>query len=252
MRVLPLLLPLALAACRGGEAPADARPAPDAPAATPATAAPPVPAPPPTGAPPTDAPTTTDTLTVVFFGDSLTEGYGLAGGKDEAYPALVAAKAAGEGVPLQVVNAGVSGNTSADGRARIGWALARATPDVFVLALGANDGLRGLAPEAMRANLAAILRAVREANPAARLVVFGIEAPPNYGADYTARFRAVFPSLAEEFDGVLAPFLLDRVAGVARLNQGDRVHPTAEGHRIMAETVWRTLAPVLRSPPAGA
>ena len=99
----------------------------------------------------------------------------------------------------------------------------------------------------MRENLTAILEAVRAANPRVRVIVAGMEAPPNYGPDYTARYRAVFPALAREFDGVLVPFLLDRVAGVARLNQRDRVHPTAEGQVIIAETVWRTLAPMLRA-----
>ena len=192
------------------------------------------------------AATRPDTLTAVFFGDSLTEGYGLAGRKDEAYPALVEERALEEGLPVRVVNAGVSGNTSADGRARIGWTLRQARPDVFVLALGANDGLRGLAADAMRGNLHAVLCAARAANPAVRLVVLGMEAPPNYGGDYTGRYRAVFAGLADEFDAVFVPFLLDRVAGVARLNQPDRLHPTVEGQRIMAETVWGALAPVLR------
>jgi acyl-CoA thioesterase-1 len=236
----------AFAGCRSEPAPAAAPP----PADTVAVAEPAAPAP----APPecveaalveATAPRP-DTLTAVFFGDSLTEGYGLAGGKDEAYPALVEARAEAEGLPLRVVNAGVSGNTSADGRARVGWALRQARPDVFVLALGANDGLRGLDAGAMGENLRAVLCAARAANPAVRFVVLGMEAPPNYGAAYTDRYRAVFADLAEEFDAAFVPFLLDRVAGVAALNQPDRIHPTPEGQRIMAETVWDALAPVLR------
>jgi len=247
--VLVALAAVSLSACRGEPAAEPAAPAAaDTVAADTLTAAatgapaPGCAAPPPEAA---DAPRS-DTLTVLFFGDSLTEGYGLPGGKDEAYPALIGERIAAAGLPARVVNAGISGNTSADGRGRVAWALRQAPPDVFVLALGANDGLRGLSAEAMRANLEAILCAARGANPAVRLVIVGMEAPPNYGADYTGRYRAVFASLAEAFDAAFVPFLLDRVAGVARLNQGDRIHPTPEGHRILAETVWTTLEPVIR------
>ena len=184
-----------------------------------------------------------DTLVVLFFGDSLTAGYGLPD-PDLAYPALVGEKIRAAGVPARVVNAGVSGETSAGGRGRIAWALRQTTPDVFVLALGANDGLRGTDPAATRENLGAILETVRQSAPDARLVVAGMEALPNYGADYTARFRAVFPDVAEEYDAAFVPFLLDGVAGVPRLNQPDGVHPTAEGQRIMAETVAEVVVPL--------
>ena len=186
-----------------------------------------------------------DTLTVLFFGDSLTAGYGLSD-PALAYPALVGAEIEAAGVPVRVVNAGVSGETSAGGRGRIAWALRQTTPDVFVLALGANDGLRGTDPAATRDNLDAILDAVEAAAPDARLVVAGMEALPNYGADYTERFRAVFPAVAEAHGAALIPFLLDGVAGVARLNQGDGVHPTAEGQRVVAETVAQTVVPLVR------
>jgi acyl-CoA thioesterase-1 len=189
--------------------------------------------------------TPADSVTVVFFGDSLTEGFGLAGGKSQAYPALVGRLAAEEGVPLRIVNAGISGNTSAEGRARIGWTLQRATPDVFVLALGGNDGLRGLPPAAMRENLRAILVDVRARAPEALILVAGMEAPPNYGGDYTSDFREVFPAIAEEFDAELLPFLLEGVAGDARLNQFDRIHPTSAGHQEIAELVWEELGPMI-------
>ncbi|PAP78406.1 arylesterase [Rubrivirga marina] len=184
-----------------------------------------------------------EAVTILFFGDSLTAGYGLAS-PDLAYPALVGARLEEAGVPVRVVNAGVSGETSAGGRGRIAWALRQTTPDVFVLALGANDGLRGVDPAATRENLDAILDAVEKAAPGARLVVAGMEALPNYGEDYTERFRAVFPAVAEAHDAAFIPFLLDGVAGVARLNQADGVHPTPEGQRIIAETVAETVVPI--------
>ncbi len=238
MPARPLLLALAFGFAACADVPDVTEAATEA-ADSEASAAPEAPVPAPSAA-------ATDTLTVVFFGDSLTEGYGLAGRQDEAYPALVGAMADSAGVAVRVVNAGVSGHTSADGLARIEWTLRDVTPDVFVLALGANDGLRGLRPEAMEANLRQTLQRVRAKNADARVVIAGMEALPNYGPDYTGRFRAVYPTLAREFDAELIPFLLADVAGVRRLNQGDRLHPTAEGHRVMAATVWRALEPVLR------
>lgn len=237
MRFAALCLALVLAGCQEPE------PAPDAPlvAEPSATATPESPTTP-------DMPLAadSDTLTVVFFGDSLTAGYGL-DSPDLAYPALVGAQLAEAGVPVRVVNAGVSGETSAGGRDRIAWTLRTATPDVFVLALGANDGLRGVDPAATEANLKAILATVAERAPDAQLVVAGMEALPNYGADYTDRFRAVFPAVAEAHDAAFVPFLLDGVAGVSRLNQPDGVHPTAEGQRIIAETVAEVVVPVARA-----
>ena len=189
-----------------------------------------------------DAPAATDsTVTVVFFGDSLTAGYGLADPDADAYPALVGARLDAAGIPATVVNAGSSGETTAGGLRRVDWILDRTPPDVFVLALGGNDGLRGTDVDAMEANLDGILEKVREAAPEARLVVAGIEALPNYGAGYTERFRAVFPAVAARHDAALVPFLLDGVAGVAALNQPDGVHPTAEGQRRLAATVAPTV-----------
>jgi acyl-CoA thioesterase-1 len=188
-----------------------------------------------------------DVVTVLFFGDSLTAGYGLADPSSEAYPALVEAEAREAGLPVRVVNAGVSGETTAGGLRRVAWTLgSEPDVDVFVLALGGNDGLRGLDPSAMQSNLGDILDCVHSAHPEARLVVAGMEAPPNLGTDYTARFRAVFPAVAAQFSATVVPFLLDGVGGVARLNQSDGIHPTAEGQRRVAENIWQALAPVLQ------
>lgn len=179
---------------------------------------------------------------VVFLGTSLTAGYGL--DEDQAYPALIQQRIDSLGLPFRVVNAGVSGETSAGGLRRIDWLL-RQPVAVLVLELGANDGLRGQDVEAMRANLQAIIERTREAHPDAAIIVAGMESPPNMGRAYTGAFRAVFPEIARANDATLIPFLLEDVAAVPELNQTDGIHPTAEGQRIVAETVWRHLAPVL-------
>lgn len=181
---------------------------------------------------------------VLFLGTSLTAGYGLE--LEQAYPALIQQRIDSAGLDFRVVNAGESGRTSAGGLARIDWLL-REPVAVLVLELGANDGLRGLDPEELRQNLQEIVDRTRAAHPAARIVVAGMEAPPNLGDRYTEVFRAVFPALAERNDAVLIPFLLEGVAAVPELNQADGIHPTAEGQRRVAETVWRVLEPVLRS-----
>lgn len=181
---------------------------------------------------------------VVFVGTSLTAGLGL--DPDSAYPALLQRKADSAGMPVAVVNAGVSGETSAGALRRIDWVL-REPVDVLVLETGANDGLRALRVDSTRANLEAILRRVRGAHPQARLVLVQMEAPPNLGAAYTASFRAMYPDVAQATGATLTPFLLDRVAGVAGLNQPDGVHPNERGARLVAETVWGALRPVLDS-----
>ncbi len=183
-------------------------------------------------------------LRVVFVGTSLTAGLGL--DPDSAYPALIQRKADSAGVPIVAVNAGVSGETSAGALRRIDWVL-REPLDVLVLETGANDGLRALRVDSTRENLAAILARTRQAHPAARLLVVQMEAPPNLGPEYTARFRGMFPDVAKATGAALTPFLLDRVAGVARLNQADGIHPNEAGARIVAETVWQALRPVLDS-----
>jgi acyl-CoA thioesterase-1 len=180
----------------------------------------------------------------VFFGDSLTAGYGLAEPGAEAFPALIGKKIAAAKLDWRTVNAGLSGETTSGGTRRVDWVL-RQPADVFVLALGANDGLRGIEPAVTRANLQRIIDRVREKNPAAHVVLAGMQLPPNLGADYTREFAAVFPALAEKNRLALVPFLLDGVAGQPDLNQPDAIHPTAAGHAIIAETVWKILRPLL-------
>jgi acyl-CoA thioesterase-1 len=184
------------------------------------------------------------TPAIVFLGTSLTAGLGLP--SDQAFPALIQDTLEGLGMDSEVVNAGVSGETSAGGLRRIDWLLRRPV-GVLVLELGANDGLRGLDVEAMRSNLQAIIDRTRSAYPDAGVVILGMEAPPNLGRQYTAAFQRVFPEIAEANGAALVPFLLDSVGGIPELNQADGIHPTAEGHRIMARTVWRVLEGVARS-----
>ena len=179
---------------------------------------------------------------VLFLGTSLTAGYGV--GEDLAYPALVQEKIDSAGLPFRVVNAGLSGETSAGGLRRLDWSLQQPI-EVLVLELGANDGLRGLAVDAMRANLDSILTRTSRRYPDAGLVVLGMEAPPNLGPSYTREFREVYRDVAERHDAALVPFLLDSVAARPEMNLEDRIHPNPAGHRILARTVWRTLEAVL-------
>ena len=180
---------------------------------------------------------------VVFFGDSLTAGYGLEN-PSESFAARIGQRIDSLGWDWEVVNAGVSGETSAGGDGRIDWALQQPL-DVFVLELGANDGLRGIPVEETERNLQSIIDKVKKANPGARLVMAGMQAPPNMGADFTGRFRRIFPELAERNGMVLIPFLLEGVAGEPGLNQPDGIHPTPEGHRLVAENVWKALRPLI-------
>jgi len=183
-------------------------------------------------------------FTLVFFGDSLTAGYGLEDPAEEAYPALIQRKIDSERLPWRVVNAGLSGETTAAGLRRVDWIL-RQPVDVFVLALGGNDGLRGLAPEVTAANLRAIIGRVRAINPGAAVLLAGMRMPPNLGEDYTRRFAAVFPSVAEAEHVQLIPFLLEGVGGRTDYNQADGMHPNAAGHALIAETLWPILRPQL-------
>lgn len=185
-----------------------------------------------------------DRGTIVFFGDSLTAGFGLSNPAHEAYPALIGQKIESAHLPWRVVNAGVSGETSADGLRRIDWIL-RQPVDVFVLALGANDGLRGVAPETTRANLDGIIDRVRSRYPAVRILLAGMRMPPNMGEDYAREFAAIFPAVAKKEGVPLIPFLLEGVGGRAEFNQPDGMHPTAAGHRMIAESVWAALLPIL-------
>ncbi|MCH8569287.1 MAG: arylesterase [Balneolales bacterium] len=179
---------------------------------------------------------------VVIFGDSIAAGYGL--DSDQAFPALIQGKVDEAGLPFEVVNAGLSGETSAAGLRRIDWILRRSI-DVFVLELGGNDGLRGINPEVTKANLAGILDKVLASNPDVRIVLTGMEAPPNMGSDYTVRFREIFRELADAYELTFMPFILEDVAGEPELNLPDRIHPTAEGHQIIAANLWEYLLPVL-------
>ena len=180
---------------------------------------------------------------VVFLGTSLTAGLGLLDDED-TYVARVEELADSAGLPMRAVNAGVSGETSAGGLRRVDWVL-REPLDVLFLELGANDGLRGQDPGALAANLSDIIGRTRARYPEARVVIAGMEAPPNLGAAYTQAFRDVFARVAEEQRATLVPFLLEGVAGVPELNQGDGIHPTAEGYRTVARTVWSVLEPIL-------
>ena len=175
---------------------------------------------------------------IVFLGTSLTAGLGL--DPSQAYPALIQQKLDSAGLDYRVVNAGVSGETSSDARARIAWLL-RMNPAVLVVETGANDGLRGLGVDALRANLDSILTIAARHQPPPRLVVIGMQAPPNLGQRYTSAFGAVFPEEAGRHDAALVPFLLQGVGGVDSLNQGDGIHPTAAGQQVLAETVWEVL-----------
>ena len=188
---------------------------------------------------------------IVFLGTSLTAGYGLPD-PSLAYPALVQARLDSAGRRFRVVNAGISGESSAGALSRIDWLLTRDTVAVLVVETGANDGLRGQEPDSVRGRIQAIFDRARRANLPPRLVLAGMEAPPNLGDDYTRRFRAVFPEVARANGAALIPFLLAGVAGVDSLNQGDGIHPTAAGARIVAENVWRVLERVTREPWRGA
>jgi acyl-CoA thioesterase-1 len=183
---------------------------------------------------------------VLVVGTSLTAGYGLPD-PDLAYPALLQGRIDSAGLPYRVVNAGVSGETSAGARRRLDWLL-RQKVDVFVLETGANDALRGQDPEATRANIDAILTRAAAQSPPPRLVVLGMKAPPNFGAAYVRRFDAIYPDVARKHGAVLVPFVLEGVAGLPALNQADGVHPTEEGQRKMADLVWAAIAPLLKSP----
>ncbi len=182
-------------------------------------------------------------IRVLFLGNSLTAGYGLS--PEEAYPALLQARIDSLKWPVTIINAGVSGDTSAGGLTRLAWQLEN-PPDVLVVALGANDGLRGLPPTMTKSNLTQIIRQAREANPNVSVLIAGMQVPPNLGPIFQEEFREIYPSLAEEMDTELIPFLLEGVGGVTELNQSDGIHPNAAGQRRLADTIWKALAPTLQ------
>lgn len=185
---------------------------------------------------------TTAPPVILFFGDSLTAGYGLS--PEEAFPSLVEESLIKKGKSCKVINAGLSGETSAGGLSRIDWVL-RQTIDIFVLELGANDGLRGLPLEQTEQNLQAIIDKVKAKNPNVKIVIAGMMVPPNMGPDYTDKFRKIFPALADKNNATLIPFLLQDVAGNVKLNQADGIHPNIEGHKIVARNVVKAIEPLL-------
>ena len=180
---------------------------------------------------------------LVVFGDSLAAGLGI--DLSEAFPALLQKKVDDLGWPVAVVNSGVSGDTSAGGLRRIDWLL-RQPVDVLILELGGNDGLRGIPVESTRHNLQGIIDRVKQKYPDTRIVIAGMQMPPNMGEEYTLAFRRMFPELARANHAALIPFLLEGTGGKAELNQPDQIHPTAEGHKIIAANVWKIIEPILR------
>jgi len=182
-----------------------------------------------------------DAPRIIFLGDSLTAGLGL--DVSQSFPSLIQQRLDKDGYAYEVLNAGVSGDTSAGGLRRLDWAMSEGNPRVLVVALGGNDGLRGLPPEQLEDNLDAIIERAKKRG--LTVILAGMEAPPNFGADYTTRFRRVYVTLAERHDVRLIPFLLEGVAGNAALNQPDGIHPNTGGAAIVADLVWRALEPEL-------
>jgi acyl-CoA thioesterase-1 len=187
--------------------------------------------------------TTANKKTILFFGNSLSAGYGLDDPR-QAFPGLVMSRLDSLGLPWTVVNAGVSGETTAGGEGRIDWILKQPV-DIFVLELGGNDGLRGIPVTETRENLQTIIDKVRSAYPNVRIVLAGMMVPPNMGPDYGREFQKIYPELAAKNKITLIPFLLEGVGGEPSLNLPDGIHPTPEGHRIVMETVWKALQPLL-------
>jgi acyl-CoA thioesterase-1 len=192
------------------------------------------------------------TPVVLFFGTSLTAGLGL--DPEQAFPSLIEKKAQSEGLPIKAVNGGLSGETTAGAARRIDWVL-RTPADLVVIEGGANDALRGLSPDAARANLEQVIATIRQKQPRAKIVLVQMEAPPNYGVAYTRSFRTIYAEIARKENVPLLPFLLDGVAGISRLNQADGVHPNVAGERIVADNLWKSLKPIVaqldRNPGSG-
>lgn len=182
------------------------------------------------------------TKNILFFGTSLTAGYGI--DPSEAYPAIIQQKIDSLHLPYKVINGGLSGETSAAGKSRIAWLLKQKV-DVFVLEMGANDGLRGTSVANATKNMQSIIDQVKQKYPNAKMMITGMQMPPNMGAKYTSDFKEMYPALAKKNKMVLVPFLLDKVGGVAKLNQKDGIHPTPEGAKILAENVWVHLKEML-------
>ena len=183
------------------------------------------------------------TETILCFGDSITAGYGLEDSND-AFPAVLQKKIDSLNLKYTVVNSGLSGETTAGGKSRIDWVLNQDI-DIFLLELGANDGLRGVPLSETRSNLQAIIKTVKEKSPKTKIILAGMQLPPNMGQKYTTEFKQLFSELAEANNLAFIPFILKEVGGIAELNQSDGIHPTIEGHKIVAHTVWKVLKPML-------
>ncbi|UMQ53011.1 arylesterase [Leptospira interrogans] len=185
------------------------------------------------------------TIRILFLGDSLTAGFGL-NFPEEAFPALLEKELSKKGIVSQTINAGVSGDTSSGGLARLNWAMS-SDFDLFVLELGANDSMRGISPDQTEKNLKEIISKVRKKNSKAKILLLGMKTFPNLGKEYRKKFEAVFPKIAKEENLILVPFFLDGVAGIKNLNQKDGIHPTAEGHRILAKNLIPFFQKILKS-----
>jgi acyl-CoA thioesterase-1 len=182
-------------------------------------------------------------IRVLFFGDSITAGYGLE--KSQAFPAVLQSVTDSLGWNVEMINGGLSGETSAGGLRRVDWMLQKPV-DIFVLELGGNDGLRGLPIEQTRTNLSQIIEKVRAKYPSAIMILAGMQVPPNLGTDYTRDFANIYPDLAKAYQTPLIPFILEKVGGNPELNLPDGIHPTADGHKLVAQTVWDVLQPILQ------
>ncbi|MGJ8592954.1 MAG: arylesterase [Aquaticitalea sp.] len=191
----------------------------------------------------TTAQTDTSNKTILLFGDSLTAGYGLDDVND-AYPGVLQQTIDSLDLGYTVINSGVSGETTAGGKSRIEWVI-KQTPDIFILELGANDGLRGVSISETRSNLQAIIDIVKANSPKTKVVLAGMQLPPNMGQDYTSQFKQLFVEVAKNNDLLFIPFILKDVGGIAELNQNDGIHPNKRGHKILANTVWETIKPLV-------
>lgn len=185
----------------------------------------------------------TDSSVILLFGDSLTAGLGV--DPEEAFSALIQSKIDSLNLDYQVVNAGLSGETTASGVNRLNWVLDQDVK-IIMIELGANDGLRGVPLEETEKNLQKMIDMVREKDPKIKIVLAGMQIPPNMGKEYTSRFKNIFPELAKKNNVYLIPFMLENVGGIPELNQGDGIHPTAEGHKIVAKNVWEILKKIVQ------
>ena len=182
-------------------------------------------------------------ITILCFGNSITAGYGI--NPEQAYPAILETMIKDEGKECRVINAGLSGETSAGGLSRVNWVI-RQPIDIFLLELGGNDGLRGLPLDQTESNLQAIVDAVTSKYPEVKIVIAGMMVPPNMGEEYGSRFIKIFPAIAQKNKATLIPFILKDVGGIPELNLPDGIHPTPEGHRILAKTVFEAVKPLLQ------